>query len=252
VSVLFASSVAGVYVVGVVGLHRLNVMRQRRASGGFPCLAWLDWDSLLEGILPESKATPATESKAVGGGPLPSMLAAKVPPETTARHAILSAIVGGHVVDERAIETAGFSGGQSRWVRTLSYLVYEPERALERLTTGTHQTSGELYLREWLELSLRTHAFNLELQIFSTKRRLALGIARYGEQPALYFARARASALIGFNKSAVDDLARAVYFSRQSAFYLRAVLETPYIEEARPALVNQVKLAVASQSPLSR
>jgi hypothetical protein len=241
VSVLFASGVAAVYVAGVVGVHRLNVMRQRRASGGFPTLRWLDWDALLEGVLPPSKAGPADRAR-VRGGPMPSLLSGMSSRGTDPRQSICWAIVHGDAVDDRSIEMAGFSGGQSRWLRTLSYVKYAPDRALERLTSGTLQSAAELYLREHLALTLRTHPLNLELQIFSTKRRLSLGLSRYGEQAPLYYARALASALIGFNKAAIDDLARAVYFSRQAPFYLRAVLETPYIEEARPALVQQVRL----------
>ena len=51
----------------------------------------------------------------------------------------------------------------------------------------------------------------------------------------------RASSLVGFNRAAIDDLARAVYFSRQSPFYVHAVLESPFLQEARPELVFQCR-----------
>ena len=69
-----------------------------------------------------------------------------------------------------------------------------------------------------------------------SKRRLSAALHRFSEHAALYFVRAKASALLGFNASVLDDLARAVYFGRQSPFYVAAVLESPFVEEARPAL----------------
>ena len=128
--------------------------------------------------------------------------------------------------------------------KVLTLVRKDPARALERLRSGELRTAAELYLREHLELSLNINAFNLELAVFSTKRRLNLGLLRFGEHPALFYVRAQASSRIGFNRATIDDLARAVYFSRQSPFYLRAVVETPYIEEVRPALAQQCRQAL--------
>jgi hypothetical protein len=49
------------------------------------------------------------------------------------------------------------------------------------------------------------------------------------------------------NRAAIDDLARAVYFSRQATFYLRAVVDAPYIEEVRPVLAYQCRTALATR-----
>ena len=73
--------------------------------------------------------------------------------------------------------------------------------------------------------------------------RINRALRRFGEHPALYLLRARASALLGFNAQVVDDLARAVYFSRQAPFYLRVVTQLPFIEELRPALMRACREA---------
>ncbi len=245
VSVFLAAGAAGAYVVGVVGLHRLNVRRLRRASGGFPPLAWVDWDALFAGLLPAPSGPGEAGGPAVhGGGPSPSLLTGTHGPGVLSRLGMLRAVAAGQPVEEGALAASGFSGGQARWLRTLSLLGARPDEALERLLAADVGSAAELYVRERLLLLHRTHSFNLELSVFSTKRRLTLGLQRFGEAPTLYFVRAMASALIGFNRAAIDDLARAVYFSRQAPFYLRAVAATPYIEEARPALAKQCRLAL--------
>jgi hypothetical protein len=48
---------------------------------------------------------------------------------------------------------------------------------------------------------------------------------------------------VGLNRAAIDDLGRAVYFSRQAPFYCRAVLDTPFLQEARPELVFRCREA---------
>ncbi len=84
--------------------------------------------------------------------------------------------------------------------------------------------------------------------MFATKRRLAAALGRFADAPTLYFARAQASAHLGFNQAVLDDLARAVYFSRQAPFYLRLVTELPWVAEARPALYQQC-VALLTASP---
>ena len=60
-SLLVASALGAAYVGGVIGLHRLNVWRQRSAAGYFRTLTWLDepahwpliqecWDYLMFGM----------------------------------------------------------------------------------------------------------------------------------------------------------------------------------------------------------
>jgi len=243
VSILLAGGVAGAYIAGIVGLHRLNVRRMRAAAGGFAPLRWLDWDCLLAGLAPASP--PASFAPALtvhGGGPSPLLLSQPAPPGAEDRHALLRAVAAGQQVDEATLGAAGFSGGQAKWLTTVSLIASDPDRAIERLLATGVSSAAELYLRERLLLTHRTHALNLELSVFATKRRLGQGLARFGEEPALFFVRAMASSLLGFNHAAIDDLARAVYFSQQAAFYLRAVVETPYIDEARPALARQCRL----------
>jgi hypothetical protein len=254
VSVVFAGGVASLYVAAVVGIHRLKVYQRRAAAGGFPTLQWLDWDELLKGLLPDAAEPEVAGSPdpvtafalppMIGGGPVPRTLraAAGRAPEDL-KVLVVAELLGGGYADvlEPKINAAGYSGGQARWLKTLALARHDPHRAIERLESGTLDSAQELYLREYLRLVHRTHPLNLELAVFSAKRRLAHGLTRFGEVPALFFARALASARLGLNQAAIDDLARAVYFSRRSDFYIRAVLDWPYIEEARPALLFQCR-----------
>ncbi len=248
-SALFAGGVASLYVAAVVGIHRLNVFRRRSSAGGFPTLHWLDWDELLKGLLPgagsgREPSGAVAIPPVLGGGPVPAQFRelARSAPEDL-RVAVVQALLAGGYPDvlEPRISEAGFSGGQARWLKTLALARHDPQRAIERLESGALDSAQELYLREYLRLVHHTHAFNLELAVFSAKRRLAEGLARFGEVPALFYARALASAQLGLNQAAIDDLARAVYFSRQADFYVRAVLDSAYIEEARPALAFQCR-----------
>lgn len=246
-SLLVASAIGAAYVGGVIGLHRLNVWRQRNAAQGFTTLGWLDWDTLLHGLLPKPAAdAPAKAPQPVEGGPPTPLLSHAPAPEAKARHELLCALVTGHRLDEAAFENAGFSGGEAQWLTLLSRIREEPEEVLDKLDARPElETVGQVYLREHLYLGLRVHPFNLELAVFGTKRRLVRELDRFPDAPALHFARAKASSLIGFNGAVLDDLARAVYFSRQSPFYLRAVVDMPWVGEARPALLHQCRAALA-------
>jgi hypothetical protein len=245
-SLLVASAVGAAYIGGVIGVHRLNVWRQRAAAGGFVTLGWLDWDTLLHGLLPKAGDGPAKAPQPVEGGPPTPLLCHAPAPEAKARHDLLCALVTGHRVDEAAFESAGFSGGEAAWLTTLSRTREEPEEVLDKLDGAVLlETAAQVYLREHLFLALRVHPLNLELAVFSSKRRLLSALERFPESPALHFVKARASSLLGFNTAVLDDLARAVYFSRQSPFYLRAVVEMPWVGEARPALLHQCRAALA-------
>jgi hypothetical protein len=250
-SLLVASALGAAYVGGVIGLHRLNVWRQRSAAGGFSTLRWLDWDTLLHGLLPKGSEALAKAPEPVEGGP-PTPLLSHVPaPEAKPRHELLCALVTGHRLDEAAFEHAGFSGGEAQWLTLLSRIREEPEEVLDKLDDAPAlETHAQIYLREHLYLTLRVHPFNLELASFGSKRRLMRALERFPEAPALHFARARASSLIGFNGAVLDDLARAVYFSRQSPFYLRAVVDMAWVGEARPALLHQCRAALAQPAKL--
>jgi hypothetical protein len=233
-SVFFTGSVAIAYASTVIGLHRLNVRRMRAQAGGFPTLTRIDWQSLLAGLLPPSSGELPTAP-----AQLPPMLRAPPAKGAEARHAVLTAIALGNAVDAEHFESAGFSGGESQWLSTLALSQRQPEDALDRLLGSRPGTSAEVYLREHLFLRRRVNLLNLELAVFAAKRRLASALTRFADSPALYFVRAQASAQLGFNASVLDDLARAVYFSRNSPFYLRLVTELPWIQEARPALYQQ-------------
>jgi hypothetical protein len=232
-SLLFTGGVAAIYASTVVGLHRLNVRRMRAQAGGFPTLDRLDWDSLLWGLLPATAA--------LGDGPshLPAILRAPPADGAEARHAVLTALVSGAPVEPPRFEAAGFSGGEAQWLTTLAWVTPRPDAALDRLVSSPPGTSAEVYLREHLFLRNRVHPLNLELAVFASKRRLSSALGRFGDAPPLYFARAQASARLGFNASVLDDLARAVYFSRHAPFYLRVITELPWVAEARPALYQQ-------------
>ncbi|MBK7860724.1 MAG: hypothetical protein IPJ65_19405 [Archangiaceae bacterium] len=250
-SLAIASAIGAAYVGGVIGLHRLNVWRQRSAAGGFTTLRWLDWDTLLQGLLPRGTDAHSRPPQPVEGGPPTPLLSHAPAPEARARHALLCALVTGHRVDEAAFENAGFSGGEAQWLSILSRVREEPEEVLDQLDDAPAlETAAQVYLREHLYLSMRVHLFNLELAVFGAKRRLVQALDRFPEAPALHFALAHASSLIGFNGAVLDDLARAVYFSRQSEFYLRAVVDMPWVGEARPALLHQCRAALAQPTRL--
>jgi hypothetical protein len=249
VSFEVASFVGATYATAVVGLHRFNVWRQRTAARGFPPLNWLDWGTLLAGLLPPGVAHSHKPPLPVEGGPPPDFLMHDPAPEARDRHELLCKLVTGHRLDTADFENGGFSGGEAQWLFTLSRLREEPEEVLDRLDDAAAlETAAQLYLREHLFLTLHVHTFNLELAVFASKRRLIRALERFPDMPALHFARAHASSLLGFTRAVLDDLARAVYFSRQSQFYLQAVVDMPWIEEARPALLHECRAALA-QTP---
>jgi hypothetical protein len=226
VSVVLASAAAGAYAAAMIGFHRWNVRRLRRVAG-LSALDRLDWDALLQGLWPEGDDASAR-----------------------ARRALLLGLRTENATDvgPRA-EAAGFTGGERRWLEVLALSRFAPRRALEQLEQARAATAAEAYLREHLRLLHGANALNLEWVAFTSKRRLLGCIARFGDVPALYFARALASARVGMNRAALDDLGRAVYYSRQAPFYVQAVLDTPWIAEARPALLFQCRQAALSLEP---
>ena len=195
----------------MIGIHRWNVRRKRRVAD-LRCLLQLDWDALFEG-LPESSR--------------PLLLSLQVNEEVPD-------------LDARA-EALGLTASERKWLGLVALAKARPLQALEALESGRPATAAEAYLREYLRLTAGTHRFNLEVNAFVSKRRLLSAMDRFGDVPALYFVRALASANVGMNKAALDDLGRAVYYSRQAPFYVQAVLQTPWIAEARPALVYQCR-----------
>lgn len=247
-SLYLTGGVAVAYAAGVVGLHRWAVFRRRQAAQGFPTLAWRDWDTLLEGVAPAFTGPPAKSPPPPEGGPAPRALLRGPAPDTDARqYELLCALVAGASVEASAWETAGFSGGEARWLALLGRLRREPEALLAQLEATPAESVGEAYLQQTLALELRVTPLNLELMVFSAKRRIGGWLGRFGEHPALFFARARASALLGFSAQVLDDLARAVYFSREAPFYLHAVTGLAFVEEARPALAHACRQGLARQ-----
>ncbi len=244
----WAGALALAYAGGVVGLHRLNVYRLRKQAGFYPTLAWLDWDTLLADVFRAERAQPVLELPSPPeGGPAPLCLSRQPVQAARAQHQLLFELVQGRPADPQSIESVGFSGGEARWLGLLTELRSAPQALIERFDSRPPASVPEVLLHEWLVLTHEPTPVNLELTVFRSKRRISAALTRFSEHPALYFIRAKASALLGFNASVLDDLARAVYFSRQSPFYLSAVLETPYIEEARPALFQACREGFATK-----
>lgn len=243
-SLFLTGGVALAYAAGVVGVHRATVFRRRALAGGYPTLRWLDWDTLLAGVLPPADLVPRPSPTPVEGGPVPRILQRA----TGSRElGLLEALVRGQPVQSEAFAEAAFSGGEAKWLGLLAWVREEPRRVLETLGASPPDAVAEAYLREWLVLQYEVTPLNLELVTFGAKRRLSDALRRFGEHPALYFARARASSLLGFTQSVLDDLARAVYFSRQAPFYLQAVTRMPFVEETRPALARACREALGEQ-----
>jgi hypothetical protein len=249
-SVLFTTGVATGWLAGVFTLHRFNVRRTRAQAQGFATLRRLDWDLLLEGLLPAPREEGINLSPPEGG-PGPRLLAGDPVPQNAARHAVLSALVSGTPISDDEWHARGFAGAEVPWLQTLARVRTQPFEALERLERSKPTTAAEVYLRETLLLSHAVHALNLEWFAFGAKLRLNQAMDRFEKSPALYYARAQASALLGFKDSVLDDLARAVYHSRQTPFYLRVVVDMPWIAEARPPLHMQCRRLLAPGGDLS-
>jgi hypothetical protein len=239
-SLYLTGGVAVAYAAGVVTIHRVAVARRRRLAHGYPTLGWLDWSSLLQGVLPPAERVVRELPGAPEGGPPPTILERAKSREVE----LLEALIAGAPVQAEAFQEASFSGGEARWLGLLSRLRDEPRRVLEELEVTPANTPAEAYLREWLALEHDVNPLNLELTTFGAKRRINLALRRFGDQAALYFIRARASSLLGFTGAVLDDLARAVYFSRQSPFYLQAVTQMSFVEDVRPALVRACQEAL--------
>jgi hypothetical protein len=235
-SLLFTGGVALAYTCGVIGVHRWTVYRRRARADGFPALRWLDWDALLAGLWPVTGAVPDAALAGPEGGPAPLVLSAPTPAGRAAARAVLVEVVAGRPVDALDGTRAGFSGGEARWLSWLSERRVAPEAVLERLEAQPAVSAAEAYFREWLSLEHRTTPLTVEWQVYASKRRLNQAMRRFGDVPCLFLARALASSKLGFTQSVLDDLGRAVFFSRQAPFYVQAVLAMPFVQEARPPL----------------
>lgn len=239
-SLYLAGGVAVAYAAGVVTAHRLTVARRRALAHGYPTLRWLDWDALLAGVLPAAEPVEREAPAPPEGGPAPRMLLRAPSRELE----LLDALVAGKPVQSEAFDEAAFSGGEARWLGMLAWIRDEPQRILDELAVREPNGAAEAYLREWLTLEHEVSPLNLELVSFGSKLRINRALRRFGESAALYFIRARASSLLGFTQAVLDDLARAVYFSRQAPFYLEAVTQMSFIEDSRPALFRACRDAM--------
>jgi hypothetical protein len=242
-SLLFTGGVALAYTVGVVGVHRWAVYRRRAKAGNFAALDWLDWDTLLEGVWPVGSPTDLPGVAPREGGPVPRCLAGLPTAGREAAHAFLQRVVAGAVISSTDFEAVGFSGGEARWLSGLSERTTAPGALIDRLERQPPESAAEAYLREWLSLRYAVTPLSTEWQVYATKRRLSVAMRRFGEVPALYFARARASSLLGFTQSVLDDLGRAVFFSREAPFYVEAVLSMPFVQDLRPPLARACRAA---------
>lgn len=239
-SLYLAGGVAVAYAAGVVTAHRLTVARRRALAHGYPTLRWLDWDALLAGVVPAAELVERKAPAAPEGGPAPKILLRAPSRELE----LLDELVAGKPVQSEAFGEAQFSGGEARWLGMLAWIRDEPQRILDELAAREPNGVAEAYLREWLTLEHEINPLNLELASFGSKIRINRALRRFGETASLYFIRARASSLLGFTQAVLDDLARAVYFSRQAPFYLEAVTQMSFIEESRPALFRACRDAM--------
>lgn len=214
------------------------------AANGFLTLRRFDWDLLLEGLLPPGQAAAFAPAPPEGGPP-PSLLSQAPEGAAAPRHALLTALVAGRPLDDEAFSRAGYAGAEVSWLQTLARVRSRPLEALARLEHARPTSAAEIYLREQLLLQHGLHPLNLEWHAFGAKLRLNQALDRFERSAALYYARAQASAVLGFKDAVLDDLARAVYFSRQAPFYLHVVVDMPWVEEARPPLHHQCRLALA-------
>jgi hypothetical protein len=244
-SLLFTGGVALAYTCGVIGVHRWTVYRRRERAEGFPALRWLDWDSLLAGMWPVTATSPDPSMGGPEGGPAPLALSSSTPPGREAARALLLEVVAGRPVEAIDLTRAGFSGGEARWLAWLSERRAAPLAVLERLEAQPAVSAAEAYFREWLSLEHRTTPLSVEWQVYASKRRLNRAMRRFGDVPCLFLARALASSKLGFTQSVLDDLGRAVFFSRQAPFYVQAVLAMPFVQEARPPLFRACRDATA-------
>ncbi len=238
-SLLLTGGVAVAYAAGVVTVHRVTVARRRQLAQGYLSLKWLDWGALLEGLLNPAEHVERGSVNPIEGGP-PLQLFWRSPAREVL---LLESLVKGEPVQDEALQEV-FSGGDARWLGLLSLIRERPLSVLEELQARDASTVAEVYLREWLTLEYAVTALNLELITFGAKQRLNRALRRFGDHAALYFVRARASSLLGFTQSVLDDVARAVYFSRRAPFYLEAVGQMTFVDEVRPALARACRDAL--------
>lgn len=245
-SLFVTGGVALVYTAGVIGVHRWSVWRRRAKAENYPALDWLDWDTLLSGVWPMPPPRVALTGPAPReGGPPPRCLSAPPPPGREAAHAVLSRLVQGDALDTPDFERVGFGASEARWLADLSERARAPTVVLERLQRQAPVSAAEAYLLEWLSLRHGVTPLTVEWQVYASKRRLSAALKRFGDVPALYFVRARAASLLGFTQSVLDDLGRAVFFSREAPFYVEAALAMSFVEEQRPPLARACRDAKA-------
>ncbi len=239
-------SVGAAYAFGLVGFHRWNVYRTRRNARFYPTLEWIDWDTVLSGVLstPDGMGQPALTP--YSGGPSPRALATSSATHRK-KHDVLSALVSGNAVHESLWETSGFSGGEARWLQLVGESRHAPELALERMERTPVADVADAYWRTLLSIRLRPSPLNVEWFVFSNTRQVNRWLQRFGDHPGLYFIRAKLASLLGRNAAVLNDLARAVYFSREAPFYLHVVTQSGFVDDVRPALAKACRAALERQ-----
>jgi hypothetical protein len=98
-----------------------------------------------------------------------------------------------------------------------------------------------------VELCFFTNPLNLELVEVRVARHLKRGLSEHPTAPALYFVLGHLLARRGRVSDAIDNLARAAYFSRGRAFYRDLLLGDPMVARMRPGLIVQLKSDAARQ-----
>jgi hypothetical protein len=225
--------VAGAYTSSVIAIHRLSLWHRRKRGQGYRSLAWLDWHCLVDGLWKVLEGQPAETVISSQGASIELTVAAAG--EEQKRKVIVD-LVKGVPCSERRIVEAGFTESDLVWVSLLAQLKDNPDHVIAQLEHGNNSSLRYVYLYNWIELNHQLNGLNLEWKVFQSKVRLGRALDRLGEQAPLYFLRAQAAAELGQNSTMVDELARAVYFSREARFYLEAVQTLELVREERPAL----------------
>lgn len=205
------------YAVLLIGGWRIAIAFRRRRGQGYASLAWLDWPVLLEGL-------------------------PQVP-------AVLEALSAGRQVPEKQLVEAGFSGDALRWAHWLSQIHSEPRIVVAQIEHAGLQTLQAVYLREWLHLNHLINPLNLEWSVFRSKLRLSKALNALGQNACLFLLRAQASSLLGQNVAVVDDLARAVFFSKEDRRYLERVTSLSMVQEERPAFARVCQQSLEQRLP---
>jgi hypothetical protein len=113
---------------------------------------------------------------------------------------------------------------------------------------GTKREAWLAYLDAHVRLTYLANATNLELVCITVLIGLNRALARFGPSPLLHLALAHAQTLFGQLNAAVHELGRAAYYANGDTFFLKLVLDSSYVEVARPVLHQQCEEWLAKQA----